>query len=182
MQEIRVQSLGWDNPLEKEMATHSSIPAWEITWTEEPGGLQSMGSQRVREDLATKQQQWILTMLHKLGAAAVLILQKTEPCVEAKHSPRSDSQLVAVPARISDGASCQVQHSGEGRKNRGLFGPSKSKCLFSFDRKLMIAWSKRKTEVTMPLCTLGSEAWTWRPRRQWWLLPRYCDGTWPLRL
>lgn len=36
----------------------------------------------------------------------------------------------------------------------------------------MIAWSKRKTEVTMPLCTLGSEAWTWRPRRQWWLLPR----------
>ena len=42
--------LGWEDPLEEEMATHSSIPAWEIPWTEEPGGLQSMGSQRVRHD------------------------------------------------------------------------------------------------------------------------------------
>ena len=41
-------SLGWEDPLEKEMATHSSILAWEIPWTEEPGGLQSMRSQRVR--------------------------------------------------------------------------------------------------------------------------------------
>ena len=45
--EIRVQSLGQEDPLEKEMATHSSILAWEIPWAEEPGGLQSMGSQRV---------------------------------------------------------------------------------------------------------------------------------------
>ena len=44
---MRVQSLGWEDPLEKEMATHSSIPAWKILWTEEPGGLQPMGSQRV---------------------------------------------------------------------------------------------------------------------------------------
>ena len=43
MQETRVQSLGWEDPLEKEMATHSSILAWEIPWTEEPGGLQSIG-------------------------------------------------------------------------------------------------------------------------------------------
>ena len=43
-----VQSLGQEDPLEKEMATHSSILAWEMTWTEEPGELQSMGSQRVR--------------------------------------------------------------------------------------------------------------------------------------
>ena len=47
MQETQVQSLGWENPLEKGMATHSSILAWRIPWTEEPGGLQSMGSQRV---------------------------------------------------------------------------------------------------------------------------------------
>jgi len=47
MQETWVQSLGWDDPLEKEMATHSSILAWKTPWTEEPGGLQSMGSQRV---------------------------------------------------------------------------------------------------------------------------------------
>ena len=42
--------LGWEDPLEKGMATHSSILAWTIPWTEEPGGLQSMGSQRVRHD------------------------------------------------------------------------------------------------------------------------------------
>ena len=48
MRETRVWSLGWEDPLEKEMAPHSSILAWRIPWTEEPGGLQSMGSQRVR--------------------------------------------------------------------------------------------------------------------------------------
>ena len=46
MQETWVRSLGWDDPLEKEMAPHSSILAWEIPWTEEPGGLQSMGLQK----------------------------------------------------------------------------------------------------------------------------------------
>ena len=45
--ETQVRSLGWEDPLEKELATHSSILAWEIPWTEEPGELQSMGSQRV---------------------------------------------------------------------------------------------------------------------------------------
>ena len=45
MQNTRVQSLGQEDPLEKEMATHSSMLAWRIPWTEEPGGLQSMGSQ-----------------------------------------------------------------------------------------------------------------------------------------
>ena len=45
--ETQVQSLGWEDPLEKEMATHSSILAWKILWVEEPGGPQSMGSQRV---------------------------------------------------------------------------------------------------------------------------------------
>ena len=45
-EETQVQSLGWEDPLETEMATHSSILAWNIPWTEEPGGLQSMGSQR----------------------------------------------------------------------------------------------------------------------------------------
>ena len=49
-----VQSLGWKDPLEKEMATHSSILAWKIPWAEEPGGLQSMGQQRVRHGLATE--------------------------------------------------------------------------------------------------------------------------------
>ena len=56
MQETWVQSMGWEDPLEKGMATHSSFLAWEITWTEEPGSLQSVGSQRVGYNLKTKPQ------------------------------------------------------------------------------------------------------------------------------
>ena len=52
MQETRVQSLDQEDPLEKEMATHSSIPAWEILWTEEPGGLQSMELQKSQIQLS----------------------------------------------------------------------------------------------------------------------------------
>ena len=50
MQETRVRSLGWEDPLEKGMATHSSTLAWEIPWMEKPGRLQSRGSQRVGHD------------------------------------------------------------------------------------------------------------------------------------
>ena len=57
MQEMWVQSLGQEDPLEKERAADSSVFAWEIPWTEEPGELQSVGSQRVGCNLVTKQQQ-----------------------------------------------------------------------------------------------------------------------------
>ena len=53
MRETQVQSLDWEDPLEKEMATHSSTLAWKIPWTKEPGRLQSMGSQRVGHDQVT---------------------------------------------------------------------------------------------------------------------------------
>ena len=52
VQEMQVWFLGWEDPLDKEMATHSSILAWEITWTEESGGLQSMGSQKSQTGLS----------------------------------------------------------------------------------------------------------------------------------
>ena len=54
MQETQIQSLGQEDPLEKGMATHCCILAWRIPWTEEPGKLQSMGSQRVRQNRAVK--------------------------------------------------------------------------------------------------------------------------------
>ena len=54
IQEIWVRSLGWEGPLEKGMATYSSIVAWRIPWTEKSGGLQSMGLQRVGYNLVTK--------------------------------------------------------------------------------------------------------------------------------
>ena len=59
MQEMRVQSLGQEDHLEKEMATRSSIPAWEIPWTEEPGGLYSpLDHKTIGHDLVTKQQHY----------------------------------------------------------------------------------------------------------------------------
>ena len=60
VQETRVRSLGREDPLEEEMAPHSSTLAWKIPWAEEPGGLQSTGSQKVRHSLATKQKQQTL--------------------------------------------------------------------------------------------------------------------------
>ena len=66
MQETWLWSLGQEDPMEKDMATHSSILAWRIPWTEEPGGLQSMGSQRVRHDQVTNTHKH----LTKIGAAA----------------------------------------------------------------------------------------------------------------
>ena len=54
MQNMQVRSLGQEDPLEKDMATHSSILVWEIPWTEEPSGLQSLVSHRVGHDLTTK--------------------------------------------------------------------------------------------------------------------------------
>ena len=58
MGETRVQSLGWEDPLKKEMAIHSSTIAWKIPWTEEPGRLRSMGLQRVGHDWATSLSYW----------------------------------------------------------------------------------------------------------------------------
>ena len=55
MQETQVRSLGGEDPLEKDMETHSSILAWKILWTEDPGGLQSMGSQRASFNWVTKE-------------------------------------------------------------------------------------------------------------------------------
>ena len=66
----RVWSPGWEEPLEKEMATHSSILAWLIPWTQEPGGLQATGSKRVGHDWATKQD--------RLSYAGVCYNDKTE--------------------------------------------------------------------------------------------------------
>ena len=57
MQEKQVRPLGWEDSLEKEMATHSSILAWEILWAKEPKGLQSTGLQMIGHDFVTKQQQ-----------------------------------------------------------------------------------------------------------------------------
>ena len=64
--ETQVQFLGQEDPLEKEMATHSSIFAWEIPWTEEPDGLQFMVLQPARHDLVTKQQHLSLTLKNVL--------------------------------------------------------------------------------------------------------------------
>ena len=76
MWETQVLSLYWEDPLQKGMATHASTLAWEIPWTEGPGELESMGSQRVGYDLATRQQQEDL--------AETSVLQNSEETVVLK--------------------------------------------------------------------------------------------------
>ena len=63
MQETQVQSLGWEDPLKKEMAIHSSILAWRIPWTKEPGGLQAMGSQRDMTEQLSFSQYFVLSRI-----------------------------------------------------------------------------------------------------------------------
>ena len=65
MQEARIQSLGREDPLQEEMATHSSILAWRIPWTEEPDGLQSMGLQRDKHDLAAEHTFMLIKYLYE---------------------------------------------------------------------------------------------------------------------
>ena len=73
MWETRVQSLGWEDPLQKEIATHFSTLAWKIPWTEEPGSLQSMGSQKVGHDQATSLHFTLLSAV-RVGSSAYLRL------------------------------------------------------------------------------------------------------------
>ena len=70
---MQVQSLGGEDPLEEGMATHSNVLAWEIPWTEEPGGLQSMGSQKNRTQLSTHTH-WCHTAEHFLADISAISL------------------------------------------------------------------------------------------------------------
>ena len=75
MQETQVQSLGQEDPLKKEMVTHSSILAWEIPWTEKPHGLESMEAQRVRHDWGTN----TFTFCHVYHSAPVFLTFESAP-------------------------------------------------------------------------------------------------------
>ena len=95
-QETRVRSLGWEDPLEKEMATHSSILPWRIPWTEEPGGLQSTGFQRVGHDWATSYT-WIAIFVKtkRLG--------KWELVEIRRWGKRKGERLLGIPFLIAVG-------------------------------------------------------------------------------
>ena len=97
MQETRVQSLGWEDPREKEMATHSSILVWKIPWTEEPARLQSMGSQRVGHDWVTSL--FTFTVLHSQQLVesenAELLIQPTVK-LHADFRPCSESAPITL--------------------------------------------------------------------------------------
>ena len=117
MQETQVQSLGWEDPLEKEMAIHSSILAWRIPWIEEPGGLQSMGSQRVRHNWVTLLYLTLLYLrLHRdhcprLNGRLSLIL--TNPAESDRNSVSSSacilSSICRTPVLI-----CEIVQTLEG--------------------------------------------------------------------
>ena len=107
MQEIWVRSLGQEDPLEKEMATHFTTLAWKIPWMEEPGRLQSMGSQRVGHGWATS----LVTILHPAPFLYLLMIWGTSPCL--KNSLKTSFEMAvcdfqAINTPITDSA----QHRG----------------------------------------------------------------------
>ena len=91
MRETWVWSLRWKDPLEKEMATHSSILAWKIPWTEDPGRLQSMGSQRVGHDWATSLTHFSLhwCWVHPYHCTLITTIHLQYSCLENPHGQRS---------------------------------------------------------------------------------------------
>ena len=94
-QEMQVRSLGWEDPLEEEMATHSGILSWEIPWREQPGGLQSMGSQRIRHD-------WTTTYLHRSRQ----MINEDPVCVYAQSRPTlCDPMDCSLPGSFLHGSS-----------------------------------------------------------------------------
>ena len=106
MQETWVQSLGQEDPLKKEMATHSCILAWRTPWTEQPGGLQSMGSHRVRQDLARR-----VIMRNVLNKAQCLIAAAAAKSLQSCPT-LCDPWTVAHRAPPSMGFSRQEYWSG----------------------------------------------------------------------
>ena len=99
MKEMKLWSLGWEDPLEKPMATHSNILAWKIPWTEKPGGLQSIGLQIVRHDLATKQQQSYIRVCVCLHACSV-VKSRLTLCYSMDYCPPGSSVPGISQARI----------------------------------------------------------------------------------
>ena len=97
--ETWVQSLGQEDPLKKEMATHSSILAWRIPWTEEPGGVQSMGSQRVGHDRATCTSLWVLGSLF-LGKDFLVPTWDGSPCYKTERNMCERWHFCSLPLRI----------------------------------------------------------------------------------
>ena len=101
MQETQVQSLGWEDSLEKGMATDSSIVAWEIQWTEERGGLQFMGLQRVGHDWITntdKKQQQQQQQKANLNSGLACFFQKRKYYIEP-YNTRTEKEL-SLPRKI----------------------------------------------------------------------------------
>ena len=112
---MQVPSLGQEVPLEKKMATHSSILAWRIPWTEEPGGLQPMGLQRVGQDLSTKhkknkRRQWVLppTNQGQLGQRETA-RQKEAMAIGCVTELRSSAQ---IPGLFRSSSSVSILASG----------------------------------------------------------------------
>ena len=127
MRETWVRSLGREDPREKEMATHSSILDWRISWMEEPGGLQSMGSQRVRQDwasslsLITLPQQLLLCAFvsYKAGIKFRLSGLWNLPCTEPRNAARPIEHLSTKAVFLGPSLPC-TRHSIFSVKKKGL--------------------------------------------------------------
>ena len=139
MQEPWVWSLGWDDPLEKGMATHSSILVWRIPCTEEPGGLQSMGSQRVGHDWATFTFQWLgCQAFTAVGPGSVLVwgTKTLQPAQSEKIKRKKTSTPLHL---VNDEAPKKLWVFLHSDSNTGLFHSD----LFILNSRYKRTWHKQ---------------------------------------
>ena len=164
MQETWVQALGWEDPLEKEMAIHSSTIAWKILWTEEPGRLQSMGSQRVRHDWATSLLHFISTLLLPIRWLSAARGQDNR--ARKEHTEWQDTRV----------------WSGHSLWSGGLVEPSPPIPDLLQPRELTLTksgqshrvWEKGGRGWDGWMASLTQWTWTWANSRRWWRTGRPC--------
>ena len=162
MWKTQVWSLGWEDPLEKEMAIHSSTVAWKIPWTEEPGRLQSMGSQRLRHDWATSRH-FIYVHIYDFVSAFIFGRAGSSFCTRAFSS-------CGTQASHCGDFSCEAQalgHQGFGRcgswaletsstvARMGLAAPQHMgssqlrdwTCVSCLGRRILIHWAAKEAQI-----------------------------------
>ena len=185
----RVWSLSWEDPLEKETATHSSILAWEIPRTEEPGALRSMGRKRVRHNLETKQLFAVLYWInaHFLFHSIILIHLCPEECTllsfglpcssDGKASAYNAGNPGSIPGSVTSWQkwdSCAISPLSDSTHSGWFCSQSFYKCWqqsFIFKHREQRPWMCSAVVNTVPEANLLLAGEEWRPQLQEYCRP-----------
>ena len=143
MRETRVQSLSWEDPLEKELATHSSILAWRIPWTEDPRGLESMGSQRFGHNWVTGTHRYVIIVLW------LLVLQEHHLAWLGTHKWPVDNLFWV----LVEGDLCNQGETGKGRSGSEKWEVPEGRSCSRGPSRWVDLWIRGKLETETWKCS-----------------------------